>query len=341
MVNSAQQPTNQFSNLTEEEFRRAFIAASNGPREYGNQFFNQFKYRYDLFAGNAAAALAQGLDLLNRCHSIDEAAFERIHKGSAYYWLGIAAWLVHDHELATFFFDSSVTEDIRAGHNSYDNPSPSLRFMLLDDTSNNQAAYQLVRANVNRIQEIIKNYNDRLPKDTTPLTIEDIREHFLRKSVVPSKEQLRSSATTFISFCMEWDLRNRLFDIRPKQGTAEPFFMHLFKGCLLFESLLKASPINPPSITDNLEKSLDHFRTELKIDSMKIKLSGKKFPAIIAASRTADTSIQTVIQITGQIRNTLGHNLGWVVEFDKNDYDRLVSIVSSSCLHVIACLYRP
>ena len=54
MVNQPHQPTNQFSNLTEDELRQAFIAASNGPRENGNYFFNQFKYRYDLFAGNPA-----------------------------------------------------------------------------------------------------------------------------------------------------------------------------------------------------------------------------------------------------------------------------------------------
>ena len=55
------QPTNQFSNLTEDELRQAFIAASNGPGENGNHFFNQFKYRYDLFFFFFSAALAQGL----------------------------------------------------------------------------------------------------------------------------------------------------------------------------------------------------------------------------------------------------------------------------------------
>lgn len=236
MLNQATQPENQFLNLTEDELRQAFIAASNGPRENGNHFFNQFKYRHDLFAGNPATALAQGLDLLNRCHSIDEAAFARIHKGSAYYWLGMAAWLVHDHELATFFFDSSITEDIRAGHNSVDNLSPSIRFMLLDITSREQAAFELVKANLARMEELIANYNARTgrPAGATPLTITDVQERFLRKSFVKGGENLRASATTLISFCMEWDLRNMLFDIRPIQGTTEPFFMHLFKGCLLF-----------------------------------------------------------------------------------------------------------
>ena len=84
MTNQPPQLTNQFANLTEDELRQAFLAAADGPRVAGNHFFNKFKYRYDLL-GNAASTLHQGLDLLNRCHSIDETAFANIHKGSAYY----------------------------------------------------------------------------------------------------------------------------------------------------------------------------------------------------------------------------------------------------------------
>src|SRR5829696_33946 len=103
MADPVLQPTNQFANLTQEELRQAFIAAANGPREHANYFFNQFKYKYDLFAGNPAAALAEGLDLLNRCQAIDPIAFINIHKGTAYYWIGIAAFLVSEYELAAFF----------------------------------------------------------------------------------------------------------------------------------------------------------------------------------------------------------------------------------------------
>jgi hypothetical protein len=328
--------------LTEDELHRAFLVASNGPRENGNNFFNQFKYRYDLFAGNPAAARIQGLDLLNRCRSIDEAAYARIHKGSAYYWIGMAAWLVRDHELATFFFDASVAEDIRAGSNPIDNLSPSLRYILLDGASREQAAWELVRANEARMEELIANYNARPGRlqGLAPLTIRDLQERFLRKSISPGGENLRSSATTLISFCMEWDLRNMLFDIRPILGTAEPFFLHLFKGCVLFETLLKGSPTNPPSINCNLRNALRHLHVELGIPA-NLNINSRGFSTIIDNLARADNSIQTAIQFTGQIRNTLGHNLGWVVTLEKNHYYHLVRMVSSSCLHAISCLYIP
>lgn len=334
------QLTNQFANLTEDELRQAFLAAADGPRENGNHFFNQFKYRYDLFSGNAASTLLQGLDLLNRCHSIDETAFANIHKGSAYYWIGMAAWLMRNHELATLFFDASVSEDIRAGHNPIDNLSPSLRYMLLDGESDQQAARDLVRANQARMEELIADYNARPCRLTglAPLTIEDVRERFLKKSILPGGEVLRSPASTLISFCMDWDLRNMLFDIKPILGTAEPFYLHLFKGCVLFESLLKGSLVNPPPINCTLIIALQHLHVELGIPK-KITIGRTDFPTIIADLTGADNSIQTAIEFTGRVRNTLGHNLGWVVPLDKAQYHRLFRMVSSSCLHAISCLY--
>lgn len=331
------QLTYQFANLTEEELRQTFLTAAGGSLERGDSFFNQFKYRYDLFSGNSAACLLQGLDLLNRCHSIDQSAYSKIHKGSAYYWIGMAAWLMRNQEMASFFFDAAVSEDIRAGHNPINNMSPSLRYILLDGESEEQAALDLVRANQARMDELITYYNacsGRLP----PFTINNLRERFLMKSISQSAENLRSAATTLISFCMEWDLRNMLFDIRPIQGTLEPFYLHLFKGCVLFESLLKGNPSNPPPLSFTLREVLQYLNKELGIPST-MNIGNVDFPTIIAELAGADDSIQTAIQFTGRIRNTLGHNLGWVVSLEKAQYHRLFRMVSSSCLHAIACLY--
>lgn len=332
--------TNQFANLTEDELRQAFLTAADGPGGSGNFFFNKFKYATDLFSGNAASTLLQGLDLLNKCHSIDEAAYNRIHKGSAYYWIGMAAWLVRNHELATFFFDASVSEDLRAGHNSVDNLSPSLRYMLLDGESRAQAARDLVRANEARMQELIGDYNSRPGREATlpPFTIEDLRERFLKRSISAGGESLRSPASTLISFCMDWDLRNLLFDIKPSQGTAEPFYTHLFKGCVLFESLLKGNTVNPPPIGGTLRDALRHLHAELGIPE-NLPIGNTDFPTIITDLAGANDSIQTAIQFTGRVRNTLGHNLGWVVALDKSQYHRLFRMISSASLHAIACLY--
>jgi hypothetical protein len=340
MLNQLSQSTNQFANLTEAELREAFLAASNGPRENGNHFFNRFKYKTDLFDGDYAAALNQGLDLLIKCHAIDEEAYARIHKGSAYYWIGIAAFMVHDHELATFFFDASVSEDLRAGADPISNPSPSFYFLLVEGQQPAQAAKALVQVLQARIEELIGDYNARsgLQAGSAAFSISDLRARFLRPSISPNHETWRSSATTLISFCMEWDYRNSLLDIRPVRGTAEPFFLHLFKGCVLFESLLKGNPVNPPPLISPLGNTLQHLYNDLGIPA-NISIGNTDFPSILADLVGADDSIQNAIKFTGRIRNTLGHNLGWNVTLDKAQYHRLFRMVSSSCFHAIACLY--
>jgi hypothetical protein len=211
---------------------------------------------------------------------------------------------------------------------------------LIEGEPPEQAARQLVQVTQVRTEELISNYNTRpgrLP-GAAPLTIMDIRERFLKPAITPGRESLRSSATTFISFNMEWDFRNLLFDIRPVQGTAEPFFLHLFKGCVLFESLLKGNIVNPPPINSTLGNSLRHLHVELGI-STNLNIGNTDFPTILTDLTGADDSVQTAIQFTGRIRNTLGHNLGWVVPLDKTNYYRLFRMVSSSCLHAISCFY--
>lgn len=252
----------------------------------------------------------------------------------------MAAWLIKDHEMATFFFDASVSEDIRAGHNPNDHLSPSLRYMLLDGESDAQAARELVRANQVVIEELIADYNTRLslPPGVIPFNLGTLREKFLKKSLTPGMENLRSLVTTLISFCMEWNFRDSLFDIRPIQGTAEPFYLHLFKGCALFESLLKGNPVNPPPVTTTLGGALQHLHAELGIPN-NLNIGNTNFPNVLVDLAAADETIETAILFTGRIRNTLGHNLGWVVNLDKAQYKRLFRMVSSSCLHAIARLY--
>jgi hypothetical protein len=334
-------PTFLFLELTDEQLCEEFIAASKGPTENGNIFFNRFKFVYDR-RSNPAAALHNGIGLLNKCHSIDQEAYAKIHKGSAYYWLGIAAWFAFEHELATFFFDAAVSEDLRAGHNasSRDKLSPSLLFMLLDISSNKQEAIDIVSVNYQRMDELINNYNSRMSqlKNHPPFLMTDLQQRFLVRAFSPGGENLRSAATTLISFCLEWDLRNQLFDIQPIRGTTEPYFLHLFKGCVLFETLLKANPINPPPLNCSLGPALTHCHSELGI-SPNINISILGFQDIINNLASSNNSIETAIQFTGQIRNTLGHNLGWIVKFEKDHYQNLFRMVSSSCLHAISCLY--
>lgn len=135
-----------------------------------------------------------------------------------------------------------------------------------------------------------------------------------------------------------------LFDIRITPGTFEPFYIHLFKGCLLFESLLKenlADPWSPPSPRENtLGKALEKYSTKLGSGvNLGQNISGPDLTTILSDLKSADNSIWTAIRFTARLRNTLGHNLGWDNGLIKGEYFRLFQMVASSCIHVVANLY--
>jgi tetratricopeptide (TPR) repeat protein len=326
-------------NLTQSELKLAFLEAAKGPRENGNFFFNRFLYRYNL--DNARIALIRGLELLSKCNNIDNNAFARIHKGSLYYWLGIASFRAQEHELAVYFFDCATSEDMnpkdygdadKVGHPEK-NPTPALRFMVLDNESEEQAAKDLVKQAHDRIQELLDNFQN-------PLTMDDFRNRFLIKAFLPEGTKWRYLVAPFISFCIEWDFRNMLLELSPTDMTTKPIIqVHLFKGCLLFESLLKCNPTKSPSGKKlTLKNVLCHLKCELGLKN--IKISEDNFQNIVSDLRKSDCSdLETAINFTGKMRNTLGHNIAWDAKFDKDDYHKMVRMISSSCFHAIYCLY--
>jgi len=260
--------TNQFQNLTEDELRQAFIEASQDNAS-SERFFNSFTYVSHLFNGNYQAAFEQGRDLLNRCRAFDQNIYTSMHKGTPYYWLGSAAYLLNDFESVTFFLDAAVAEDITRNVEPQTH-TPAIKFMLLEGELNEQAAFRLVRDAQARMQRNIDIYNRHSghKSGTENLTLPILRTKLLEK-LFSSDNKWKSIVTTMISFSLEWDYRNQLFDLRPVQGTNEPFFFHLFKGCLLFESLLKNNPKNPVALSTketNLGKILQLLHNALDID---------------------------------------------------------------------------
>ncbi len=335
----------QFLNLTTDELKSALIENAYRKDDESRRWFSRFKFASDAVNGNPHIALDQGLHLLNTCRALNEDAYKQIHKGGAFYWLGIASFLVNEYEMATFFFDASVSEDIRWGDNPKTNPTPAMLFMQLDGANPDQKAKKLTELAQQGIKRWIENYNGLSNTSSIPMSIPILRERLFIPSLAPEHSKWRSISTTFVSFCLEWDYRNALLDIRIESGTYEPFYIHLFKGCLLFESLLKENPSPDPwkptkEQNNNLGQLLLKYSTALgSKENLGEKISGN-LPSILADLETANDSIFTAIKLTARLRNTVGHNLGWENGLTKIQYQKLFMMVASSCLHVIACLYK-
>lgn len=132
-------------------------------------------------------------------------------------------------------------------------------------------------------------------------------------SSLPPNKTLRSAQrdtpSYVISFFLEFDIRWFQLSMRPEPGTNEPFFINLFKGCLLFENLLK----NNPAIRvqgNTLRLVLRSLSKVLGLPK-KINVSSDNLSRVLIYSEKVDDRIEPAMTVTGKLRNKLGHNLGW------------------------------
>jgi hypothetical protein len=143
----------------------------------------------------------QGEAILHLCHRLNEDMYSRMHKGLMFYFMGIAAYRINAFSLAIYYIDAAVSEDLRNEPDNYN--SPSKLFLRLQGDEDKQAAKELVQDAQGRIENHINHYNERINTyalEFPRLTITDIRKYLLEKASLSNQPDIRSLATTFITF---------------------------------------------------------------------------------------------------------------------------------------------
>ena len=309
----------------------------------GCEFFGRFDFINDIALGQPYIGFCKGRDLLNLIQDICPNFYESVHKGTPFYWLGVAAFLISDFETALFFTDAAISEDIKV-RCDLQNPPPAIKFMQLREDGH--AAGSLVNDAADEINRAIKVYNkiDCRNSNGNELTIDLVREHLLLRSISPdsgSSVNLRTISTSLISYFLELRHKRSLRKLVVGSGTAEPFFLHLFKGCVVFESLLRAK-LDRQQICDSLDRMINNVKDRLGL-TKNINAGDSRLQQILCCIRSDSTcnSIDNSLKYTAQLRNAVAHNFAWCEDFSIDDYNKLVTHISSSCLHAINCLYLP
>jgi tetratricopeptide (TPR) repeat protein len=151
-----------------EEFKVLYLEAANN-KDSATVFWN--KYNNDPYPGillinRQFLSLRDRLfALLTACKRIDANAFNRIHKGHPYYFIGISSYLLDDYQTAIYFLDAAVTEDINSGADPENNPTPSTRFLMLQGESNDQAAKQITEFAQAKVERALEHYHSEITKD--------------------------------------------------------------------------------------------------------------------------------------------------------------------------------
>jgi hypothetical protein len=222
--------------INADELRKRFIAAATGNPKDARKFFTHLPFVVYYNNRDYLSAFNSAVDILTELKGLDTQAYERIHKGYIFYFTAISAFMLHDFQAATFFFDATAAEDMK---NAPGERTPPLLFMVLDGQNPNQAAQELTTIAEKWLKTMVNEYNK--VAGSVALTLDELRQLFLVRAIADHQEW-RTLVTSWISFYLELSHRHHILNLRVEDGTWEPFYLHLFKGCLLFESLLKSEP---------------------------------------------------------------------------------------------------
>jgi hypothetical protein len=333
--------------INDEEFKTQYLEAANAKDiNVATKFWNTYNVDPIGLLNNRQFLLLRDrlFELLRVCQKIDADAFAKIHKGHPYYFIGISSYLLDDFQTAIYFIDAAVTEDLNSGADPISNPRPSTRFLMLQGDADKQAGKVITRYTQAKVERALEHYQNKITKDQSipQLTLNDLRTDFICYALRAKKEPgLRTLVTAFITYCTEWDIRKDHFESGVKEGTSEPFFLHLFRGCILFESLIRHNP-NFPTNEKTLNGMLNEkkIRDRLKTNAVQGKGSGFELTDLFNRLQGYNNSISEAVKISYIARNTLGHTLGWNENISQSQYQNLYFIIASSCLHTIACLWK-
>jgi len=251
--------------------------------------------------------------LLKIIRDDDQTKYEQIHKGTPFYFLAWTAFDLKNYEKAVFYMDAAISEDMRKNPNGWLN-NPASQFLTLNPQGD-QAAIRITKHLKNKILAELSRFNG--VSRQSCISAEDFVEKFVKEFV--KQKKYHSIITAFYSFILEFEDREKELLLRSIEGgSIEPTLTYLFKGGLIFESLLKYLYPKEDNRTDDCKTLGDIFNTtNFKSDFITgIKTNANTLQEIV---KTIGNDLQTAFNTTSKLRNTTGHNLVWDDVFNKSD----------------------
>lgn len=243
--------------------------------------------------------------LLETLQGDDRLKYEKIHKGTPFYFLAWTAFDLKNYEKAVFYMDAAISEDMRKNPQGWLN-NPASQFLTLN-VQGDQTAIRITKHLTDKISTELSRFNkiSSLP----PLSIKFFVEKFVKELAKDKKHH--SIITAFYSFILEFEDREKELSLRSTAGgSIEPTLTYLFKGGLIFESLLKYLYPKKDNGIDECKTLGNIFNTKtFRADfNVAIQTSANTLQEIV---NNIKDDLQSAFNTTSKIRNTAGHNLVW------------------------------
>jgi len=303
-------------------------------------YWQQFPFPGLLYCRQPLTTIKEIYSVFEKIKKIDKDVFHQFHKGNPYYWLGVAYFQLGDYASAVYFMNAAAKEDLELRNPN--KPSSATWFIGLNSWSKNQAGRVIVQQAALEMRKLIRNYNTCLQREehNNPFSMKLLREKILRKAIEIKNPCYQSISTALISFVLEFNNRIERLRILDSLESIEPFAHHLFKGCVLLESLLKENPgrNNNLKSSDDLIKWVREKSKSLDIPE-KLTLDNKSLQSIINDIPKGSIKLIDSFSLACRIRNTTGHSIEWQLKITEKQYSKLYKAIGFSCLHVINKLY--
>lgn len=280
--------------------------------------------------------------LLGTLAGENRSKYDAIHKGTPYYFLGWTAFQTENYEKGIYYLDQAISEDIRKS-NTTDiaviRPNPAVNSLLLDPQGQSGAIMAIeLRAEMDKV------FAEFSRRTGLTLTAQAFTDSFIIGSGRFFDSTFRTILTTLYSFVLEHHTLVTSLNLRSDNGgSLEPFFLHLLKGGLLLESILKlqcAQGVRPQlgPVIRHLEQRLGINRQVVLLGQISLQDLTGRLDTLVQNNETYEN---ICFAATYGVRNTTGHNLIWTDIFQNGDveYRRLFSHVIDAILWSIYKLW--
>lgn len=269
-------------------------------------------------------------ELLNLLQKRNQQKYEKIHKGTPFFFLSWLAFDLRNYEKALYYLDAAISEDVKNAGEKWIN-LPGARILKLS-TDNRHVAKRAISEVRNTLSFQLDRFNK--ISGLKGITVKT----FVNKFVIPliKTPSTRTIISALYIFLLEVPERLSELHLKSTHGSSlGPIISHLFSGGLIFESLLKY--IYPLKDNGDPIKTLGEvfqttpFRGDFEPG---IQTSSVSLEDILRAVN--NNSLKTAFSTTSKLRNTTGHNLVWDNIFQSpSNYEVLVNQIINALLFLI------
>jgi len=269
-------------------------------------------------------------ELLKNLKTQNEDRYKQIHKGTPFFWIGWNSFLIKNYDQAIFYLDAALAED-KKNHPSDIWPNSGAAMFFDLRTPDFRPYYDRGYSTAPELKDILeKELNKFNSKPGNYLTINDFIDQFVKKIIGNNSTSI---ITTFYTFIFEKEDVIEMIELRGEHGgSIEPMITHLFKGALIFETLMKQ---NYPTEGNTLGKIVGSPIVMGNYGYNNHRCSASSLEDILNFINNHRDSVETAFYVTCKIRNTTAHNLLWNDLFTIENYNKFYYKVLDAIFYVI------